>query len=311
MAVLDDYLGIAKPIFAPLASRIDITDFPETIQITDSKGLEILIDRLKPFAVISTMRERTKLPAEILKSLPNLKLILTTGLKNTSIDKDACKELDIPLVGASGKGRPGSISAGTPVPSSLDSTMQHTWALILGLCRNIARDDAAVKMGGWQNTPAVGLKGKTLALLGLGKLGSMTANVAAHGFGMTIAAWSTNLTQENADVQAESFGLPHGTFEVVGSKEELVRRADVLSIHYVLSERSRDIIGAKELSLMKPSAIIVNTSRSPLMRRRCWLFYRKARSEEPPWTFTALSHYLKPALGELQIGEKMVVAKCC
>lgn len=265
MAVLDDYLSLAKPALESLASRIDIVDFPETLQATDSEYHERLIKRLKPFTIVSTMRERTKLPAGVLKSLPNLKLILTTGLKNASIDMAACKELDIALTGARGTGRSDRASAGAPAPSSLDSTMQHTWALILGLCRNIARDDATVKAGGWQSVSAVGLKDKTLALLGLGKLGAMTANVAVHGFGMKVAAWSQNLTQEKADEQAKAFSLPSGTFEAVSSKEELLRRADVLSIHYVLSERSKNIIGAEELSMMKSNAIIVNTSRGPLI----------------------------------------------
>jgi lactate dehydrogenase-like 2-hydroxyacid dehydrogenase len=265
MAVLDDYLNTAGPVFKSLASRIEVIDFPETLQATDSGDQERLVKRLKPFTVVSTMRERTKLPAEVLKSLPNLKLILTTGLKNASIDMSACKELHISVAGASGKGRSDSTTAAGPAPNSLDSTMQHTWALILGLCRNIARDDATVKAGGWQSVPAVGLKGKTLGLLGLGKLGAMTANVAVHGFGMKVAAWSQNLTQERADEQAKAFGLPSGTFEAVGSKKELLEKADVLSVHYVLSDRSKNIIGADELNMIKPSAIIVNTSRGPLI----------------------------------------------
>ena len=265
LAVLDDYLNTAKPAFEPLASRVDVVNYPETLQATDTGDQELLIERLKPFTIVSTMRERTKLPAEVLRALPKLKLILTTGLKNASIDMAACKELQISVAGASGKGRSDSAPIGRPAPNSLDSTMQHTWALILGLSRNIARDDATVKSGGWQSMSAIGLKGKTLGLLGLGKLGGMTANVAVHGFGMKVVAWSQNLTQEKADEQAKAFGLPSGTFEAVGSKEDLLRRADVLTIHYVLSERSINIIGAEELNMMKPTAIIINTSRGPLV----------------------------------------------
>jgi lactate dehydrogenase-like 2-hydroxyacid dehydrogenase len=265
LAVLDDYLNTAKPAFKSLASRVDVVYYPETLQATDPRDQELLIERLKPFTMVSTMRERTKLPAEVLRALPKLKLILTTGLKNASIDMAACKELQISVAGASGKGRSDSALSGGPAPNSLDSTMQHTWALILGLCRNIARDDATVKSGSWQSVSAVGLKGKTLALLGLGKLGGMTANVAVHGFGMKVAAWSQNLTQEKADEQAKLYGLPSGTFEAVGSKEDLLRKADVLTIHYVLSERSTNIIGAEELNMMKPTAIIINTSRGPLI----------------------------------------------
>lgn len=271
VAVLDDYLGNAGSAFKSLASRIEVVEFPETLQATDLRDREHLIQCLKSFTVISTMRERTKLPAEVLKHLPNLKLILTTGLKNASIDMSACKELHISVAGAIGKGRSDSIQAAGPAPNSLDSTMQHTWALILGLCRNTARDDARVKAGGWQSVSAVGLKGKTLGLLGLGKLGAMTANVAVQGFGMKVAAWSQNITQEKADEQAKAFGLPSGTFEAVGSKEILLRKADVLSIHYVLSDRSKNIIGADGLSMMKSSAIIVNTSRGPLLNEAALL----------------------------------------
>lgn len=207
----------------------------------------------------------------MLNSLPNLKLILTTGLKNASIDMSACKELNISVVGASGKGRSDGAAATGPAPNSLDSTMQHTWALILGLCRNISRDDATVKAGGWQSVSPVGLKGKTLGILGLGKLGAMTANVAVYGFGMKVAAWSQNITQQKTDEQAKAFGLPSGTFKAVASKEELFRESDVLSIHYVLSDRSKNTIDADELNLMKPSAIIVNTSRGPLINEAALL----------------------------------------
>jgi glycerate dehydrogenase len=146
---------------------VEIVTFPDTLQTIDPEQREALIERLHPFTTISTMRERTVLSADVLRCLPNLKLILTTGLKNAAIDIQICKELGITVVGASGAGRSGRPSSEGKPPTSLDSTMRHTWALILGLARNIARDDAAVKTGGWQTSTVIGLKEKTLGVLGL------------------------------------------------------------------------------------------------------------------------------------------------
>ncbi len=271
LAILDDYQNIAAAKCSHLASRLEVTSFPENLNAKDPKQKDALIARLQPFTLVSTMRERTALPADVVESLPNLRLILTTGLKNASIDMSACSKHNITVVGAKGVGRTDSPTAKQQLPNSLDSTMQHTWALILGLARNIARDDAGVKSGGWENSFATGLKGKTLGLLGLGKLGADTAKVGVLAFGMKIAAWSSNLTQKDADERAKSFGLPEGAFRVLGSKEELFREADVLSVHYVLSERSRDIVSAKELEQMKPTAFLVNTSRGPLVNEEALL----------------------------------------
>jgi len=146
-----------------------------------------------------------------------------------------------------------------------DSTTTHCWALILGLARQIARDDRLVKNGEWQGaTLATPISGKTLALCGLGRLGAAVGRIAVLAWGMRVICWSTNSTQDKADEVAVSVGLEAGDFEVV-SKEELFKEADVLSVHYVLSERSRGIIGKKELGLMKKSALFVNTSRGPLV----------------------------------------------
>jgi phosphoglycerate dehydrogenase-like enzyme len=157
-------------------------------------------------------------------------------------------------------------------------TSQHVWALILALARNVAADDAVVKgkgvKTGWQTELAIGLPGKTLGLVGLGRIGSHVARVGVLAFGMKIVCWSANLTQEKADQLAEEAGLPimgggmaadhEKTFRVV-SKEELFRTADVVSVHYVLSERSKGIVSAKELDGMKPTGLLVNTSRGPLI----------------------------------------------
>jgi lactate dehydrogenase-like 2-hydroxyacid dehydrogenase len=263
IAVLDDYQNIHKPYFDPLvSSNVTIDAYPDTLPNfshpkTTSAQKDELISRLKPYEVIVTMRERTGFPAAVLNSLPNLKLLLTTGLKNAAIDMAAAKEVGITVTG-------------TPsIASTPDATTQLTWALILSLARGIVRDDAAVKAGKWQHTDetglAMGLPGKFIGVLGLGRIGVAVARIAVLAFGMKVIAWSSSLTQATADEKATAAGLEVGTFEVVGSKEELFSRADVVSVHYVLSDRSRGIVGKEELGSMKPSAIIVNTSRGPLV----------------------------------------------
>ena len=210
------------------------------------------------------MRERTPFPAELLQKLPNLKLLLTTGVRNAAIDMVAAKKLGIHVVGA-----PNASKAGATKKKGPDSTTQHAVALILGIARNIAHDDAVVKSGGWETELATGLSGKTFGTLGLGRLGVNVAKIMYLVFGMRIVAWSSSLTQEVADQKAKSAGLPveedgEKTFKVV-EKEELFATSDVVSLHYVLGERSRGIVSEKELSVMKKSALFVNTSRGPLV----------------------------------------------
>jgi lactate dehydrogenase-like 2-hydroxyacid dehydrogenase len=276
LAILDDRQDIASPKLLHLESRIQVTSFPETITLQNAEQVKALIDRLQPFTIISTMRERTSLPGEVISSLPNLKVIFTTGMRNAAIDMKACSERGIIVVGTTGVGRSDRASSQQSLGTALDSTMQHTWALILGLARNIARDDACIKHGGWETSFPTGLAGKILGLLGLGNLGTNTARVGVIAFGMKVVAWSSSLTQEAADEKAKKFGLPAGTFRVVGSKEELFRVADVLSVHYVLSERSRDIVNERELAVMKPSALFINTSRGPLVNEKALLSVLKA-----------------------------------
>ncbi|OAP59341.1 hypothetical protein AYL99_06639 [Fonsecaea erecta] len=267
LAILDDYQGIAAAKFSHLQPKVEVTTFSDNINPIGKAEKDALIERLLPFTVISTMRERTPFPGDVIRSLPNLKLLLTTGLKNSAIDMVACAEQNIIVAGAKGVGKAGDLS----LPTSIDSTAQHCWALILGIARNIARDDAAVKAGLWEISPATGLKGKTLGLLGFGNLGARVAAGGVWAFGMKVMAWSSNLTQEDAEQQARKFGLPPGTVKVASSKEELLKEADVLSVHYVLSERSRDILGEKELALLKPSALLINTSRGPLINEQALL----------------------------------------
>ncbi|KAH7038992.1 D-isomer specific 2-hydroxyacid dehydrogenase [Macrophomina phaseolina] len=261
LAILDDYQGIAAPKFAHLLHALDVETFTDHLDPSDPAQQQALIERLRPFTIISTMRERTPLPASIISALPNLQLVLTTGLKNASIDGAACSARSIVVAGAKGVGRTPSADH----PTSLHSTLEHTWALILGISRNVARDDTAVKSGGWETSLATALHGKTLGVLGLGRLGADTARVGALAFGMRVVAWSSTLTQERADEATRVTGLPAGTFRVAGSKEELLREADVVSVHYVLSERSKGLLGERELGLLKREAVLVNTSRGPLV----------------------------------------------
>jgi lactate dehydrogenase-like 2-hydroxyacid dehydrogenase len=204
------------------------------------------------------MRERTPFPEELVFRLPNLKLLLTTGGRNASIDVQACHARDITVAGTTGE------------KVSPDSTTQHCVALVLGLARNLAADDAVMKAGGWQTAFATGLAGKTFGTVGLGRLGVAVSKIMHVAFGMKIVAWSTNLTQDAADEKAKAAGLPvenengEKTFRVV-SRSELFSSADVVSIHIVLSERSRGMVNKDDLSKMKKSALFINTSRGPIV----------------------------------------------
>ncbi|UKZ94141.1 uncharacterized protein TrAFT101_009028 [Trichoderma asperellum] len=270
LAIIDDYLNTSKPHFAHIPStRLQITTFKDTINHINEKETARLIERLKAFDAISTVRERTAFPGSLLRSLPNLKLLLATGTQFEMFDLAAARELGITVVAAPGLGRTDTLDDITSQPNikkgSAHPTTQHTWALIMALARNIAADDAALKSGsGWQNGLAMSLTGKTLGIVGLGRLGAAVARIGYLAWGMNVVCWSENLSQEKADRTASEAGLPSGVFRVV-SKEELFRSADVISLHYVLSNRSRNIVGVKELEQMKSSAILVNTSRGQLV----------------------------------------------
>jgi len=286
IAVLDDYQNIARPHFHTLhASQFEVTVFQDTLLPYNHPATPVhvkaqLVDRLKPFQIICTMRERTPFPKDLLEKLPNLKLLLTTGTRNAAIDIEAAKQLNIRVVGAPGKGRTTAPKA-TSKAKGPDSTTQHAVALILGFARNIAADDAVVKSGGWQTSFTTGLTGKIFGTVGLGRLGVNVAKIMHQAFGMRIIAWSSNLTQEGADEKAKSAGLDvagedgEKIFKVV-SKEELFKTADVVSVHLVLSDRSRGIISKEDLDLMKKSAFLVNTSRGPLVKEADLLDVLKA-----------------------------------
>lgn len=291
LGILDDYHNIATNHFSHIdPARVSITTFNDTLpayshpHTTDAER-EALVERLRPFDILSTMRERTPLPGDLLRQLPNLKLILATGGQFGSFDLATAKELGVKVCAAPGKGRTDGKGSGISPRAKIDikkggghPTTQHAWALILALARNIAADDAVVKgkgvKPGWQTQLAVGLQGKTLGLVGFGRIGALTARIGLLAWGMKIICWSENLTQERADQAAVDVGLPsqgggiaeedEKTFKVL-SKEELFKAADVISLHYVLSARSRGIVGAAELALMKETAFLINTSRGPLI----------------------------------------------
>jgi phosphoglycerate dehydrogenase-like enzyme len=236
VAVLDDYQQVARSL-APWAS---LPDGSEVEFFHDHQGDEALLAaRLAPFDVIVAMRERTPFTRSLLKQLPSLRLLVTTGLRNAAIDVAAASELGVTVSG----------TEGLPYP-----TAELTWGLILALARKIPAEDRALRAGKWQTSLGVGLHGKTLAVLGLGRLGSQVARIGT-AFGMHVVAWSPNLTAERAAA---------GGAELV-TKDELFRRADVLSIHLVLSNRTRGLVGARELALLRRSALLVNSSRGPIV----------------------------------------------
>ncbi len=236
IALLDDYQNVAlrSADWSRLADRAAITVFSDHID-----DPEALIARLTPFHILCVMRERTPLPRAIIERLPRLKLIVSTGRRNAAIDVAAAVERGVP-VAATGY-------ASTP-------TIELTWALILASVRHIASENASLRAGGWQRAVGADLSGKTLGVLGLGNIGAEVARIGL-AFGMSVIAWSQNLTQEKAAAAGAR----------LVSKEDLFRQADILTIHLVLSARSRGLVGAADLALMKPTARLINTARGPIV----------------------------------------------
>jgi phosphoglycerate dehydrogenase-like enzyme len=217
-----------------LRPRIVLQVFHDTLSNEDA-----VVERLRDFEIEVAMRERTPFPRSLLERLPHLQLLITTGMRNASIDVKAAVERGIVV---SGTGM-------LPYP-----TMELSWGLILALARNIVREDAGMRKGDWQTTLGVGLSGKVLSILGLGNLGGQMARIG-KAFQMEVIAWSPNLTAERAGSQ--------GVHRV--DKDELFRRADFVTIHLVLTPRTRGLVGPNELAAMKPTAYLVNTSRGPIV----------------------------------------------
>ncbi|MFD0143561.1 MULTISPECIES: D-2-hydroxyacid dehydrogenase family protein [unclassified Streptomyces] len=237
-AVLDDYQGVAlsSADWSPLADRVDVRVLRE--HLTDRDALVAAVEDCE---ILVVMRERTPLDAELLGRLPRLRLVVTSGMRNASIDLTAAAALGITVCGTASSSEP---------PAEL------TWALILGLARQVRAEAQALREGGpWQSTVGADLSGRTLGLVGLGKIGGRVARVGL-AFGMEVAAWSPNLTAERA--------AEHGV-AYVPDRRALMERADVVSLHMVLSERTRGLIGEPELRAMRPSAYLVNTSRAGLV----------------------------------------------
>lgn len=237
IAVLDDYQRVAHRF----ADWNSLNPHQVSFFHAPLGGPDALVEALQPFEIIAVMRERTAFPAAVIERLPNLKLMMTTGARNASIDVKAAAARGITVCGTEGQNHP---------------TPELTWGLILALARKIPAADAAMRRGAWQEdiAPGLGLRGRTLGLLGLGRLGGAVARIGA-AFGMKLIAWSNNLTAE----RAQEFGA------TLVDKPTLFRSADVLTIHMVLGPRSRGLVGAADLALMKPSAYLVNTSRGPIV----------------------------------------------
>ncbi|CAM4446124.1 D-2-hydroxyacid dehydrogenase family protein [Paenibacillus xylanexedens] len=237
-AVLDDYQNVAltSADWGPLMDQVEIQTFNNYMG-----SEEKVIQELQIFDIVVLMRERTPFPEKVISRLPKLKLLITSGMRNASIDLKAAEKNGIIVCGTEGSSNP---------PTEL------TWALILGLSRQLVTENNALRSNrNWQSTVGLDLHGRTLGLLGLGKVGTRMAEIA-QAFGMNVMAWSENLTQEKAE--------KHG---VIWSetKEQLLAQSDIVSIHLVLSDRTRNLIGQAEFQLMKSSALLINTSRAGIV----------------------------------------------
>ena len=238
IAVLDDYQRVALSLadwgqLGPDA-KVDVFD-------RNLATLEEAAAALEPYEVICLMRERMPMPRALIERLPNLKLIIVTGARTHTIDFEA----------ATGRG---ITVCHTHPGESQHATSELAWGLILACARHIPEEHQRVSTGGWQETIGMVVHGKTLGILGLGKLGSRVAAIG-QAFGLNLIAWSQNLTAERAEAAGAR----------LVSKDELFAEADVLTIHLILSERTRGLVGARELGLMKPSAMLINTSRGPIV----------------------------------------------
>ncbi|MDF1894846.1 D-2-hydroxyacid dehydrogenase family protein [Rahnella contaminans] len=236
--ILDDYQNVALSLagWQALAPQVECRALTEHISDEDH-----LVAQLQDAEIVVIMRERTPFSAALFARLPKLRLLVTSGMRNASVDLAAARENGVTVCGT---------GSGSTAPVEL------TWALILGLARHLVTENNALRHNGpWQSTVGTGLSGKRLGLLGLGKIGQKVALIA-QAFGMEVSAWSQNLTAERA--------AEHGV-ELAASKEALLKTSDVVSVHLILSERTRGLLGAPELALMKPDALLINTSRAEIV----------------------------------------------
>jgi phosphoglycerate dehydrogenase-like enzyme len=248
-AILDDYLNLSLKVadWSKVEDRVDVTVFNQPFA-----SPEAAVGALKDFEIICAMRERTPFPRAMFDALPKLKLLITSGLRNNSIDMAAAKDKQI-------------VVCGTQWPR--DPTAPLTMGLILELTRNIGRENARMHAGEYlQKHIGIEIEGKTLGVIGLGKLGAKVSRLA-KAFGMNVIAWSPNLTAE----RCKEVGVTYAT------KEELFATADIITIHVVLSDRSRGLVGAADLGRMKPTSFIVNTARGPIIDEMALLETLKGR----------------------------------
>jgi phosphoglycerate dehydrogenase-like enzyme len=234
IAILDDYLGYS-------ARFCDWGDLAQAVTVFSEPILPIdLRETLAPFDVLCIMRERTPMPRELLEALPNLRLLVTTGPRNLAIDLQAARACSITVCGTA---------------SRITATSHLAMTLILAATRNLVPNVKSVESGGWQTWAGRDLDGLTLGLIGLGRLGAAVADLA-RPFGMRLVAWSQNLTDARCDQAGVARAL---------SLEALLEESDVASIHLILSDRTRGLIGADALARMKPDAVLVNTARGPII----------------------------------------------
>lgn len=237
LAIIDDYQQVASD-YAPWDSLLD-DGVKVSVFSAPFVSEEQAVAALAPFDIIVAMRERTRFPRRVLESLTNLKLLVTTGMANAAIDLEAASERGILVCG----------TGGSPAAAP-----EMTWALLLAFARNLGVEENSLRAGGWQTAVGFELEGKTLGIVGLGKIGKRIAGYA-KAFGMDVLAWSQNLTADTAEAA--------GARKV--SKEELFRESDVVTLHLRLSERTEGIVGAEELRLLGPEGVLVNTARGPLV----------------------------------------------
>ena len=249
IAILDDYQGVALRMadWSALGKRAEIAVF--TDHVSDPVAV---VERLRPFEVLCVMRERTPLRREVLEQLPNLRMIASTGPGNASIDMTVAAERGIVVTDTQYRSTP---------------TIEMTWALILGALRRIPQESHALREGRWQTGIGSELHGKTLGVLGLGHVGGEVARIA-QAFGMKVIAWSQNLTAEAAQAAGAT----------LVTKDELLAQADIVSVHLILSRRTRGLLGARELALLKPTAWLINTSRGPIVDQAALISALRAKA---------------------------------
>lgn len=249
LAILDDYVNAALK----MANWDSLPDSIETVVFDQHLGHneDAVVEALTPFDILVCMRERTPLPTSVITRLPNLKLIVTTGMRNLAIDTKLAAERGIPVCGTG---------------MTTYAAAEHSWALLMGLAKNLTAEDHSMKTGGWHLDYATPLNGRTIGLIGLGKLGSQVARYA-QAFQMNVIAWSENLTEQRAE--------ECGATRV--DRDTLLKTSDYIVIHQVLSDRTRGLIGESELAMMKPTAYLINTSRGPIVQEQALIKALKAK----------------------------------